>query len=65
MLGREVHIHAHFSKICRNPMFRAKGHTVHVHVVSKNCKSSTYLSTVVNQASLQNKVIFLSYPILF
>ena len=35
MLGREVHIHAHFSKICRNPMFRAKGHTVHVHVVSK------------------------------
>ena len=37
-------MHANFSKIC-NPVFRAKGHAVHVHVVHVH---------VVNQSSLQN-----------
>lgn len=32
-------MHANFSKNC-NPMLRAKGHAVHVHVVTINYKSN-------------------------
>ena len=42
-------MHANFSKIC-NPVFRAKGHAVHVHVVHVHVVHVH----VVNQSSLQN-----------